>query len=292
MIRSMTGYGKCTETRNGREIMVELKSVNHRFFEYSARIPRAYGFLEERLKKLLQQKIARGKVEVGVTIVNVESKDAEITVNEPLARGYIEALRTLSQPLNLTDDLRLSTLCRFSDVFTVTRTETDEEALWADVSVVAGGALEAFLCMRQREGESLKADVLERCTAVERLVEQIEERSPQRVAEYRERLRRKLEEVLASSAIDEARILTEAAIFADKTAVDEETSRLHSHIAQLHEILALSEPVGKKLDFLVQEFNREANTIGSKCQDTEGVRCVVALKSEIEKIREQIQNIE
>ncbi len=292
MVSSMTGFGKATELLGGREITVEIKAVNHRYFEYSARVPRAFGFLEEKLKTLLQKNIARGKVDVGVYIVNIENSDTKISANEEVAKGYIEALRSLCEPLNVTDDIRLSSVARFPDVFTVTREETDEEKLWQDVRAVANSALDAFSQMRLREGENLKEDLLSRLENITELVKKVEERSPQRVKEYRERLHQKISEVLSNTAIDESRIITEAAIFADKIAVDEETVRLRSHIEQFREILSLDESIGRKLDFLIQEFNREANTIGSKCQDAEGARIVVDIKSEIEKIREQVQNIE
>lgn len=288
----MTGFGKSTELLNGREITVEIKSVNHRYFEFSARVPRAYGFLEEKLKSYVQKKVARGKVEVGVYIVNIDTTDTKIMVNEGVAKGYVDALRSLCEPLNLQDDIRLSTICRFSDVFSVTRDEADEDLLWNDVEAVLSKAVETFYEMRRVEGENLKNDLLVRLSSIEKLVSVIEERSPQRVEEYRNRLYKKISEVLENKAIDDARILTEAAIFADKVAVDEETIRLKSHIGQAREILNMNEPIGRKLDFLIQEFNREANTIGSKCQDIEGSKVVVEIKAEIEKIREQVQNIE
>lgn len=292
MVSSMTGFGKCTELLNGREITVEIKSVNHRYFEFSARVPRAYGFLEEKLKSFVQKMVARGKVEIGVFIVNIETSDTKISANEEIAKGYIEALRSLCEPLGVTDDIRLSSVARFPDVFSVTREETDEDQLWLDVQAVAEKAVEAFSEMRAQEGQNLKNDLLNRLVTIEGFVAKVEERSPERVREYRERLYQKISEVLSNTAIDEARIVTEAAIFADKIAVDEETVRLRSHIGQFREILEIDEPIGRKLDFLIQEFNREANTIGSKCQDAEGARVVVDIKSEIEKIREQVQNIE
>ncbi len=292
MVSSMTGFGKSTQMRSGREITVEIKSVNHRYFEFSARFPRAYGFLEEKLKSYVQKRVSRGKIEVSVLIVNTDSSDTKIVANEAVAKGYVDALRSLCEPLDVQDDIRVSTISRFPDIFTVTREETDEDALWLDVQSVLESAVNAFVEMRKIEGENLKNDLLSKLLNVEKLVSLVEERSPQRVEEYRNRLYLKLCEVLDSKSIDEARILTEAAIFADKVAVDEETTRLKSHIAQAREILELNEPIGRKLDFLIQEFNREANTIGSKSQDVEGARIVVDIKSEIEKIREQLQNIE
>ena len=292
LISSMTGYGKHTEILSGREITVEIKSVNHRFFEFSSRIPRAYGFLEEKLKSFVQSRVSRGKTEVNVSVISVETADTKISVNEPVAKGYIDALRGLCEPLGVVDDLRLSSVARFPEVFTVTKGDTDEDELWKDVKSVLEKAVDAFCSMRKREGENLKADLLSRLVNIEKLVCEVENRSPQRVSEYRERHYKKISEVLSNTAIDENRIITEVAIFADKVAVDEETVRLHSHIEQFREILEYNEPIGKKLDFLIQEFNREANTIGSKCQDAEGAKYVVSIKSEIEKIREQIQNVE
>lgn len=292
MISSMTGFGKCTELLSGREITVEIKSVNHRYFEFSARTPRAYAFLEEKIKSFVQKKVSRGKVEVNVLIFNVEDNDTKITANESVAKGYVDALRELCEPLGIQDDIRLSTICRFPDIFTVQHKETDEDALWQDVQLVLSKAVDAFCSMRVSEGENLKTDLLSRLVTIEGLVANVEERSPQRIQEYRDRLYQKISEVVASNNIDESRILTEAAIFADKIAVDEETIRLKSHIGQFREIIKLDEPIGRKLDFLIQEFNREANTIGSKCQDVDGARIVVDIKSEIEKIREQVQNIE
>jgi len=292
VVRSMTGYGKCTEILGGREITVEIKSVNHRFFEFSARFPRVYGFLEEKIKSFVQSRVSRGKIEVNVSVINIETADTKISVNEEVAKGYIDALRTLCEPLGVVDDLRLSSVARFPDVFTVTKADTDEEMLWNDVREVLSKAVEAFAKMREREGESLRADFLNRLVNIENLVSSVEERSPKRVEEYRERLYKKISEVLSSNTLDESRIITEVAIFADKVAVDEETVRLRSHIAQFREILEYNEPIGKKLDFLIQEFNREANTIGSKSQDAEGARYVVSIKAEIEKVREQIQNVE
>lgn len=292
MVSSMTGFGKCTETLNGREITVEIKSVNHRFFEFSARFPKAFGFLEEKLKSYVQKRVSRGKIEVNVYIINIETSDTKISVNEDVAKGYVDALRSLCEPLNLSDDIRLSTLTRFSDIFTVTREETDEILLWNDIESVLSRAVDAFCDMRKKEGENLKNDILSRLSTIEGFVGEIEKRSPERLNEYRQRLYQKISEVLASNNIDESRIITEAAIFADKIAVDEETVRLRSHIENLREMLKIGADIGKKMDFYVQELNRETNTIGSKCQDAVGAKIVVNIKSEIEKIREQIQNIE
>ena len=292
MIRSMTGYGRGQQLLHGRSITVEIRSVNHRYFEFSCRTPRGCAFLEDRLKRTLQQAISRGKVEVSLTLQTVESRSGAVAVDHALAGQYLTALRALGAEYGLTDDLTLSTVARLPDLFTVCRGEEDEEELAADVLSVLQEALDRFVAMREAEGERLRADVLSRLFTLEEHLAFVEERSPQTVAEYRARLTAKLNELLGGAVADEARILTEAAIVADRLAVDEETVRLHSHIAQLRGILDCAEPVGRKLDFLVQEMNRETNTIGSKCSDTAIAGHVVEMKSEIEKIREQIQNIE
>lgn len=292
MIKSMTGYGRNQQVIDGREIVVEIKSVNHRYFEFSARVPRAYSYLEEKLKSLLQGSISRGKVDVGVTIFNVEGKDALIEVNKSIAQGYISALRKANEELELKDDITLSKLMRLPDIFNVTKTEEDEEAVWNDVKIVAEEALKNFVSMRITEGNKMTEDISSRLGYIESLVESVEKRSPEITRLYRERLYNRLKEILEDKNVDEQRILTEAAVFSEKTAVDEETVRLKSHIHQFRTLLESKEPVGRKLDFLIQEFNRESNTIGSKAQDIEVTRTVVELKSEIEKIREQIQNIE
>ena len=292
MVLSMTGYGRAQQVLGGREITVELRSVNARYFEYSSRLPRTCAFLEDPLKRLTAEKVHRGKVELALTIQNVTASDAVVQADYALAESYRRALAALAQRLDVKDDVTVMALARFPDVLTQTAAPADPDALWADVSAVAGQAMEAFVGMRAAEGAKLKADVESRLAVVEDLVGQIEQGSAGRVQAYTERLYARLQELLADRSIDEARILTEAALFADKTAIDEETVRLHSHVAQFREILQLEEPIGRKLDFLTQELNREANTIGSKCQDAALTRLVVTLKSEIEKIREQIQNIE
>ncbi len=292
MIRSMSGYGAAEEILNGRNIRVEIKSVNHRYFEFSAKVPRSFGFLEERMKRLLSDNISRGKVDVGVFIQTVDGITEEISINKEVVKSYGEALRSVKDEFDLADDLTLSAVAKFPDAFTVVKAETDEEELWADVKAVAEKAVAAFVSMREAEGEKMKADVLEKAAFIEEKVAFVEKRSPETVKEYRERLYAKMREVLENSQIDDARIVQEAAIYSDKVAVDEETVRLRSHLSQLRKIVDMSEPVGRKLDFLIQEVNRETNTIGSKCSDVEIAQVVVDIKSEIEKIREQIQNIE
>ena len=292
MIRSMTGYGRAEVLVNGRNILVEIRSVNHRYFEFSCRSPRAYGFLESRLKTYLQGKLSRGKVDVNVSIQTVEGSSASVQVNRELAASYVQALRALEEPLGLRDDLSLSVISRFSDIFTVNKETEDEDAIWADVLQVADEATGRFVQMRETEGAKMKEDVESRLDFILQAVEQVEARSPKTVEEYRARLYNKMSEVLGNTQIDEQRILTEAALYAEKIAVSEETVRLRSHIRQYRDILALSEPVGRKLDFLTQELNRETNTIGSKCNELDITRVVVEMKGEIEKIREQIQNLE
>lgn len=292
MIKSMTGFGRCLETVNGRDILVEIKSVNHRYYEFSARVPRAYGYLEEKLKSFLQGKISRGKVDVNVTVYSVNGEDEVIEVNRAVANGYINALRAANEEFGLSDDLTLSKIMRLPDVFNVKKAQEDEDVIWNDVKVVAEKALESFIAMRVNEGAKMKEDILSRLSYISELVAKVEVKSPEVTENYRRRLYDKLTEILADKKIDEQRIVTEAAIFSEKTAVDEETVRLKSHIVQCREMLDSTEAVGRKLDFLIQEFNRESNTIGSKAQDLEITKIVVELKSEIEKIREQVQNIE
>ena len=292
MIKSMTGYGRAQEIVDGREITVEIRSVNHRFFEFSSRVPRAYAYLEEKLKSLLQGAIARGKVEAAVTVVTLEGESSDVQINHALAAQYLAALRGRGQDLGIQDDVTVSTIARFGDIFVVRRGQEDMDQVWEGARQVAEKALEGFLSMREVEGRRLREDLENRLAAMEELVSRVEEQSPRTVEAYRARLTQKMEEVLGQAGIDEQRILAEAAIFADHIAVDEETVRLRSHIQGFREIMDAGQAMGRKLDFLVQEMNREANTIGSKGQDVEVARIVVELKSQIEKIREQIQNIE
>ncbi|MCR5122562.1 MAG: YicC family protein [Ruminococcus sp.] len=298
MLRSMTGFGRERLAFDEREILVEIRSVNHRFYEFTARTPRAYGYLDEKLKSLLNggtdnlRAISRGKVEVSVYIYNKEGVNADITVNRELAHGYLDALRAAAPELGVEDDIKLSDVMRLPDLFTVVKTQENEEQVWEQVRQTAEKALGYFVEMREVEGEKMHADISSRLKTIEEKVRFVEERSPSVTEVYREKLAAKIAEVVGDRNIDDARILTEAAIFSEKTAVDEETVRLHSHIAQFRQLIESDEPVGRKLDFLVQEMNREVNTTGSKCSDLDITRVVVDMKSEIEKIREQIQNIE
>ncbi len=292
MIRSMTGFGRERVMFETKEIIVEIKSVNSRFYEFSAKYPRAFGYIESRLKNMLAGKINRGKVEVSVSVFNQTGVDAEIEINEALAKQYVDALRAVSEKLSLKDDLSLSSIMRLNDVFTVKKTVEDEEMVWEQIAGVASAALEKFVESRETEGNKLREDILSRLDKIEEAVGVIEQKSPETTKAYVERLTAKIKEIVGDRNIDDARVLTEAAIFSDKIAVDEETVRLRSHIAQYRKLMESDTAVGKQLDFLTQELNREVNTIGSKCQDVEITKIVVSLKNEVEKIREQIQNVE
>lgn len=292
MIKSMTGYGKSEQTIDSLNVTVEIKSVNHRYFEFSARVPREYGFLEEKLKKYCNSLITRGKVECYVSVEDLEEREMEVNVNETLAAGYVKALKELSERFGLKDDISVVTLSRYPDVITLHKASEDEERIWNAVKTVAETAVSKFIEMRETEGGKLRGDILSRADYIIECVEFIEGRSPETVREYNEKLKQRMKELLGDAAVDEQRLLNEAAIYADKIAVDEETVRLRSHISQLREFMNSSEAIGRKLDFLVQEINREANTIGSKAQDVDIAKKVIAIKAEVEKIREQVQNIE
>lgn len=269
MIKSMTGYGKSEQTIDSLNVTVEIKSVNHRYFEFSARVPREYGFLEEKLKKYCNSLITRGKVECYVSVEDLEEREMEVNVNETLAAGYVKALKELSERFGLKDDISAVTLSRYPDVITLHKASEDEERIWNAVKTVAETAVSKFIEMRETEGSKLRGDILSRADYIIDCVEFIEGRSPETVREYNEKLKQRMKELLGDAAVDEQRLLNEAAIYADKIAVDEETVRLRSHISQLREFMNSSEAIGRKLDFLVQEINREANTIGSKAQDVD-----------------------
>lgn len=292
MIRSMTGYGRGQATVDGMDITVEIKSVNHRYYEYTSRLPRTYGFLDDKLKTYLQGSISRGKVDVFVSIDIIDAPGSEVAVNYALAEGYLRGLRALAERYGLRDDVTVANLARYPDILTVRKAAEDEEKIWGAVRQVADMAMERFIQMREREGARMREDVLGRRRTILNAVTLVEERSPQTVKEHMDKVEGRMRELLGTATVDEQRLLTEAALFADKIAVAEETVRLRSHLDQLEHMLASSEPVGRKLDFLVQEINRETNTIGSKSQDVQLARVVVDIKAEIEKIREQIQNIE
>lgn len=292
MIKSMTGYGSAKSCVEGIEVSVELKSVNNKFLDTSVRLPRSFIFAEETIKSAVSSHISRGKVDVFVTVDSSMADDMIVRVNEPLLKGYIDALERIADDYNLPRDISVMSVSRFPDILSVEKKELDAEAVAAGIKDIAEQALRDFDLMRIREGEKLRLDVLSKLENIEGFVSIIEENAPKTVEEYRERLLQKLNEVIGSAGVDESRIITEAAIFADRVAVDEETVRLRSHISQLRTMLETGSPIGRKIDFLMQEFNREANTIGSKCQNSDIAHVVVDLKSEIEKIREQIQNIE
>lgn len=292
MIKSMTGFGREQRIIDQYDIQVEIKSVNHRYYEFTSRLPRTYNYLEEKLKSFIKGYISRGKVEVNVSINNLNGRETSIKADKLVAMGYVNALREVNEELGLEDDLKLSKLIKFSDIFNVQRAPIDEEYIWNMVKDVTQTAVERFVEMRETEGSALKSDLLAKLDTVENYLVKVEEQSPKTAESYRERLYQKLLDVLGDTGIDEQRILTEAAIYSEKIAVDEETVRLHSHIAQFRTLLDSSEPVGRKLDFLLQEVNREINTIGSKAQDLEITKYVVEMKAEVEKIREQVQNIE
>ena len=288
----MTGYGRAVETVNGREFTVELRSVNNRYLDCNVKMPRSVSFAEEAVKQAVKQSVTRGKVDVFITIKSENSDDTKITLNASVLEGYLSAMRQMVADFGVRDDISVSTVSRLPEVFTVEKPEVDEEQLKADLMSVVEKALAGYDAMRCTEGQALDADLRNRGNTILELVSQVEAGNSQTVVDYRARLENKLKEVLANTAIDESRILTEAAIFADKVCVDEETVRLRSHLKQMNTMLSGGGAVGRKLDFLLQEMNREANTIGSKCTDVRLARIVVDIKAELEKIREQTQNIE
>lgn len=288
----MTGFGRSKITDNLVEVVIEIKSVNHRYFEYSSRIPRTYQFLDEKIKELIKSKVVRGKIDVGVSVVNNSEDSVCLELNEAYANAYISSMRSLGKKYKIKDDIKLSSLAGNKELFNVKSVDLDEEFITELVLKTTNEALDNFIEARAREGAKLVADITSRANLILSKVAIIEERSPQTVNEYRVRLENKIKELLDDNAVDEQRLLTETAIFADKIAVAEETVRLRSHISELFALLESGGDIGKKLDFIVQEMNRETNTIGSKAQDIEIGKIVIDVKSEIEKIREQIQNIE
>ncbi|MDY3225804.1 MAG: YicC/YloC family endoribonuclease [Candidatus Faecousia sp.] len=292
MVKSMTGYGRAVETVNGREFTVELRSVNNRYLDCTVKLPRALSFAEDAVKQAVKTAISRGKVDVFISLRSESAEDVKITLNTAMVEGYLDAMHQMAKDYGIREDISVSLLSRMPDVFTVDKPEVDEEQLLADLMSVVNKALKQFDAMRSAEGSALEKDLRGRGQTILSLVAQVEAGSGQTVADYRTRLETKLKEVLASTAIDESRILTEAAIFADKIAVDEETVRLRSHLDQMNNMLTSGGAIGRKLDFLLQEMNRESNTIGSKCSDVRLARIVVDIKAELEKIREQTQNIE
>ncbi len=292
LIKSMTGYGRAVETVNGREFTVEVRSVNNRYLDCTVKLPRSVSFAEDAVKQAVKGTISRGKVDVFITIKSESGNDTKVTLNSEVLAGYLEAMKQMVSEFGIRDDISVSTVSRLPEVFAVEKPEVDEDQLKADLMGVVAKALEGYDAMRSTEGKALDADLRGRGETILGLVAQVEAGNGQTVIDYRTRLENKLKEVLANTAIDESRILTEAAIFADKVAVDEETVRLRSHLEQMNHMLTTGGAVGRKLDFLLQEMNREANTIGSKCSDVKLARIVVEIKAELEKIREQTQNIE
>ncbi len=292
MLKSMTGYGRRETVTDGKKILVEIKSVNHRYSDYNIKVPRHLGYLEDKIRKCAADSVTRGKIDIYVNVDYFETADKEITLNKELAKSYIDALYALREEFNLTDDITVTSVARNPEIFKSERVEEDEEALWKNVKEVLDGALSDFIAMRAREGERIEKDLCERIEYMCALAETVDKRSPETVREYSDRLYEKIKEVLDGREIDEGRILTEVAIYADKVAVNEETVRLKSHFDEFDTIIRSGEPAGRRLDFLIQEINREVNTIGSKASDIEIAKTVVTLKGEIEKLREQIQNIE
>jgi len=292
VLKSMTGYGRKEEIADGKKILCEIKSVNHRYADYNIKVPRHYGFLEERIRNLVSEYIKRGKVDIYVSIENFEDADKEITVNLELAKGYYNALKELSKSLELKDDITALGLSKYPDIFVAKQKEESEDSVFETVKKVLLPTLLSFVAMREREGERIEKDLVARVMYMKTLAEKIEKRSPETVKNYEAKLYEKIKEVLDGREVDEARILTEVAIFADKVAVNEEIVRLNSHFEEFFKIIGSPEPAGRKLDFLIQEINREINTTGSKATDIEIAKTVVELKAETEKLREQIQNIE
>lgn len=292
MVKSMTGFGRAVKELDGYVISVELKSVNHRYFEFYSRCPRQYGFIDEKIKSFVNSRVSRGKIECYVSIDALNTESAEVAVNNTLASAYVKALKEIAQTYDLKEDFGASTISRFQDVLVVRKAEEDEDKIWSLVREVAAEAVDKFIEMRAVEGKKMYDDVYSRSQFILDCVGYIEERSPETVKEYNDKLVARVHDLLGDVSLDESRIMQEVAIYADKVAVAEETVRLRSHIEQLREFLASDEAIGRKMDFLVQEINRETNTIGSKCNDVDVARKVVDMKAEIEKIREQIQNIE
>lgn len=292
MIKSMTGFGRAVAETDGYVITVEIKSVNHRYFEFSSRIPRQYGFLDDKLKSYINSRVSRGKVECYVSIDALNTEAAQVVVNNTLASAYVSALKEFSANYGLKEDFGASTVARFQDVLVVKKADEDEEKIWSYVKSVTDTALDKFIAMRTVEGEKMKNDISSRADYILSCVEYIEKRSPETVKEYNDKLVERVHDLIGDVSLDEGRIIQEVAIYADKVAVAEETVRLRSHLDQLKAFINSDEPVGRKMDFLVQEINRETNTIGSKANDVDIARKVVDIKAEVEKIREQIQNIE
>ncbi len=292
MIKSMTGFGRAEVTENNRKFTVELKSVNHRYLEMSVKMPKALGFFESSVRQELKNYIARGKVDVFIAYENLGETNSKVRYNRELAKEYLDYLKEMAEDFGLENDVRVSTLSRYPDVFEMEEEETDEEELWAGLKKAVDEAAEMFVQSRIREGENLKVDLIGKLDGMLEIVDFVEERSPQIVAEYREKIENRVREILGDTSVDEGRLLTEVTVFADKICVDEEIVRLRSHIDTMKKELTTGGSIGRKLDFLAQEMNREANTTLSKTTDLEISNRGIELKTEIEKVREQIQNVE
>ena len=292
MFKSMTGYGRHEALNNGKKILVEIKSVNHRYSDYSVKVPRFYGYLEDKVREYMSQYVSRGKIDIYVSVESYGEADKEIILNEELAKNYIDVLNSMVEKFDLKDDISVSTVARYTEIFKSERKEEDDEEIWKLVKAVLEPAKDSFCAMREREGARIYEDLANRIEYMKSIAKKIDERSPKTVEEYKKKLYTKIKELLEDKDIDEARVLTEVAIFADKVAINEEMVRLASHFDEFYDIAKRDEPAGRKLDFLVQEINREVNTTGSKANDIEIAKMVVELKAEIEKLREQIQNIE
>ena len=290
-MRSMTGYGRCTRVIDGRQLTIEVKSVNHRFLDLGFRMPRSFAFLEEDARRIIGQRLNRGHVDLFATYRNLRTDARTVTVDSALLSAYMGALDSIGETSGMRDDRTLMSVSRLPDVLVVEEAEEDREALKLLMAEALGGALDEMVAMREREGASMKADLILHVDEIERMTGEIEQRYPETVAEYQQRLKQRVEELLGGD-MDEQRILQEVAVMADRSAIAEETVRLHSHIAQLRELFEQDEPVGRRIDFIVQELNREVNTISSKSQDIPITRLVVSCKAEIEKLREQLQNVE
>lgn len=292
MIRSMTGFGRCEKTLSNYDISVEIKAVNHRYADYNIKLPRMYNFLEEDVKRYLQQYIVRGKIDVYITVYKELDDSKEIALNEALAGSYITALRQLAAKFNIKDDVSVSTVARYNDIFEVKHTEEDEELIRNCVLEVVGEALSGFIAAREREGNKLASDMIGRISAIKDEVLKIEKIAPDTVVEHKNNIEQRIRELLGDAEVDENRLLTETAIYADKLSVNEEIVRLKCHLEEFDRIMEKGDAVGRRLDFLLQEMNRETNTIGSKCNNLEVSNIVINIKSELEKVREQLQNLE
>jgi uncharacterized protein (TIGR00255 family) len=292
MIRSMTGFGRGASQGNSKEFLVEIKTVNHRYSDVFVKLPRQLSFLEDRVRKIVGKSISRGKIDVFVSYENYGEDSRNVLIDEALTGAYLKALELMKDKFGVSDDISVSLIAKFPDVLRVEKVEEDEEVLWSHLKEAIDGALDSLITMRENEGQELKKNLLEKANYIENIIKEISLRSGETVKEYKQKLENRIKELLDQQTIDENRFATEVAFFADRCSIDEEIVRLGSHINQMRETLDIQQPIGRKLDFLIQEMNREINTIGSKANDLLITKDVVEIKSEIEKLREQIQNIE